>query len=69
MNTRKYFIILIKLQFLINILLGQEESIKFTNISINNGLSQSTVNCILQDRMGFMWFGTLGGLNQYQSKQ
>lgn len=41
-------------------------SVKFKNISVEDGLSQSTVFCILQDREGFMWFGTRGGgLNKY----
>lgn len=38
---------------------------KFNQISTENGLSQTTVNCIMQDRMGFMWFGTQEGLNRY----
>ncbi|MCB0396126.1 MAG: SpoIIE family protein phosphatase, partial [Flavobacteriales bacterium] len=29
------------------------------------GLSQSVVNCIIQDHKGFMWFGTQSGLNRY----
>ncbi len=29
------------------------------------GLSQSTVNCMIQDRKGFLWFGTANGLNRY----
>lgn len=37
----------------------------FKNLSIQNGLSQNTVNAILQDRKGFMWFGTKDGLNRY----
>lgn len=37
----------------------------FKNLSIENGLSQNTVNAILQDRKGFMWFGTKDGLNRY----
>ena len=39
--------------------------IKFENISINDGLSQSSANCILQDSRGLMWFGTEDGLNRY----
>ncbi len=36
-----------------------------THLSVDNGLSENSVNCILQDRQGFMWFGTRGGLNKY----
>jgi signal transduction histidine kinase/ligand-binding sensor domain-containing protein len=32
---------------------------------VEQGLSHSTVNCILQDSYGFMWFGTEDGLNRY----
>jgi len=42
-----------------------ENEIKFEHISISDGLSQSVVNCILQDWQGFMWFGTQDGLNRY----
>src|SRR5690554_3813773 len=37
----------------------------FKHYNINNGLSQNTVQCILQDDMGFMWFGTKDGLNRF----
>ncbi|MCQ2341568.1 MAG: response regulator [Paludibacteraceae bacterium] len=33
--------------------------------SIEDGLSQNTVSCILQDQQGYMWFGTWDGLNRY----
>ena len=37
----------------------------FRTLDIKDGLSHNTVNTILQDRQGFMWFGTKDGLNQY----
>ena len=38
-------------------------NLKFEHIS--EGLSQSTVTCIFQDKKGFLWFGTRNGLNRY----
>jgi signal transduction histidine kinase/ligand-binding sensor domain-containing protein len=39
--------------------------LKFTHLTTNDGLSQSNVTAILQDRRGFMWFATRDGLNRY----
>jgi signal transduction histidine kinase/ligand-binding sensor domain-containing protein len=39
--------------------------VRFEHISVEHGLSQSTVTCILQDSIGFLWFGTQDGLNRY----
>lgn len=39
--------------------------LRFDHISIEQGLSQSSVRVILQDSRGFMWFGTEDGLNRY----
>lgn len=45
--------------------LAQVSSAIFDHISVEDGLSQSEVNAILKDRDGFMWFGTVDGLNKY----
>ena len=37
----------------------------FRNLDIEQGLPQNTINDILQDRQGFMWFGTKDGLSRY----
>jgi ligand-binding sensor domain-containing protein/two-component sensor histidine kinase len=37
----------------------------FRQITIKEGLSQSSVLAILQDKEGFMWFGTGNGLNKF----
>ena len=41
------------------------DEIKFQNLTIEDGLSQSSVFEILQDKRGLMWFGTWDGLNRY----
>lgn len=42
--------------------------IKFRNYNVDNGLSQNTVYSILQDNIGFLWFGTKEGLNRFDGK-
>lgn len=44
---------------------AQVSKLKFKNISIAQGLSQSTVNSIAQDEKGFIWVATDDGLNKY----
>lgn len=42
-----------------------QQKIKFTHLTTDNGLSQSTVTAIIKDRHKLMWFGTQDGLNRY----
>ena len=42
-----------------------QEGIVFSHLTMSQGLSQGTVVCMLQDRQGFMWFGTQEGLNRF----
>ena len=39
--------------------------LKFGHLTTKDGLSQDNVVAIVQDRRGFMWFGTAQGLNRY----
>jgi len=46
-------------------LFAQTYALDFERISIEQGLSQSTIFTILQDQQGFLWFGTQDGLNRF----
>lgn len=37
----------------------------FSNINVEDGLSDNSVKCIYRDNRGFMWFGTSSGLNRF----
>ena len=46
-----------------------KSSIQFEHLSIEHGLSQSSVHDIMQDSRGFMWFATQDGLNRYDGHE
>lgn len=41
---------------------------QFRHYDTNNGLSQNSVMTIVQDHMGFMWFGTNDGMNRFDGR-
>ncbi len=47
---------------------GQAPELYFEQVSEEQGLSNNNVNCIIQDRQGFIWIGTDDGLNRYDGK-
>ena len=57
-------LVFITILFLSSLNAGNE-SLRFEQILSEQGLSQSAVYSILQDRLGFMWFGTQEGLNRF----
>ena len=61
---RRYYTLLLSMLISFSVL-AQQKRIKFSTISLQEGLSQSSVSSIVQDKTGFMWFATLDGLNQY----
>ncbi|MCB4807891.1 response regulator [Tamlana sp. 62-3] len=48
-----------------NLSMAQLNNLRFENLDTYNGLSSSTCVEIYQDLDGFMWFGTIDGLNKY----
>lgn len=42
-----------------------QSALRFEQLNANDGLSNNKVQCILQDKQGYLWFGTVNGLNRY----
>src|SRR4030095_16406372 len=58
--------LLIFLLFFANtIVSAQQPYLYFEKLNTQNGLSHNKINCIIQDKRGFIWFGTDDGLNRY----
>jgi ligand-binding sensor domain-containing protein/two-component sensor histidine kinase len=66
-NNFKFYIALLLVSF--SVLKGNGEVNRqeyfFHHIRIEDGLSQSTVQTMIQDRKGYLWFGTFNGLNRF----
>lgn len=49
-------------------LFAQDPQLIFSRLTVQDGLSHNKVNCILQDKRGFVWLGTEDGLNRFDGK-
>lgn len=45
--------------------IAQQPSYQFSQLDITKGLSHNRITSIYKDHKGFMWFGTIAGLNRY----
>ena len=47
---------------------AQTTELNFVNFSNKSGLSSNSINDIIKDRQGYMWFGTETGLNKFDGE-
>lgn len=52
-----------------SVVCGQHRKFAFRHLSVSEGLSQSSVISIVQDKKGLIWFGTRGGLNKFDGEE
>ncbi len=62
MRTRLLFL---SLSLLLIVPFANGQKLKFSRLTSEDGLSQSSVNCVIEDDAGYIWFGTQDGLNRY----
>lgn len=46
-----------------------QNQIRFERITVEDGLSQSSVKSIVQDKYGYLWVATLDGINKYDGNK
>ena len=61
-------ILLLWLVLSLSLKVSAQGDYKFNNFTITNGLSQSFVNCVVQDETSALWIGTQDGLNRFDGK-
>jgi ligand-binding sensor domain-containing protein/signal transduction histidine kinase len=49
--------------FIIYSMLSAQDQIQY--LTVNQGLSQNSITCLLQDKQGYIWIGTQQGLSRY----
>ncbi|MBN9383727.1 MAG: hypothetical protein J0H74_23420 [Chitinophagaceae bacterium] len=47
------------------LLAAGQHTLSYTRLTVEDGLSNNSVQCILQDKNGILWIGTNSGLNRY----
>jgi signal transduction histidine kinase/ligand-binding sensor domain-containing protein/DNA-binding response OmpR family regulator len=64
-RSRNVFVLAWLGLLLTNMIAHAQDDINFTSITVKDGLSSNTVNAIVKDQYGLIWFGTTNGLVRY----
>ncbi len=64
---KKIVFVLFSLLFFSNIA-AQNYVYNYEHLTTQKGLSNNFINCVVEDKQGFMWFGTQDGLCRYDGK-
>ncbi|MBN2859568.1 MAG: hypothetical protein JXK93_04805 [Sphaerochaetaceae bacterium] len=67
MISYRYRLTLFLLLMVLSAVSGAEY--RFISYTMDSGLSNNSVFCMTQDRYGYMWIGTFGGLNRYDGTE
>src|SRR5688572_7327089 len=65
MTTKSLLLLILSIVGLLCLASAQQTDIKFTALTTKEGLSSNTVNAIIKDRYGLVWFATQDGLNKF----
>jgi ligand-binding sensor domain-containing protein/signal transduction histidine kinase len=68
-NRIKQFLSLLLAMLTFSLLVAQQKQLQFRYLTIDDGLSSSSVLSIIQDFKGYMWIGTYVGLNRYDGHE
>jgi signal transduction histidine kinase/ligand-binding sensor domain-containing protein/DNA-binding response OmpR family regulator len=70
MKPRKsLLLLLLMLCVALTRLSAQPEDFVFSRVDVGSGMSNNHITAIYKDSRGFMWFGTVSGLNRYDGYQ
>ena len=67
MSKRSIIYLLALVLMSVGVYYAHASALRFQHFTDIDGLSSNTVRCIYQDNMGYIWAGTNGGLNRFNS--
>ena len=63
-NSQQFYCVIL-CHLLVTFSMLAQKSTRYERLTTASGLSQNTINKIIQDKKGFFWFATADGLNRY----